>query len=1240
MADPGQYFIKPSGEVGIVPVENVEEAKRRGLRQATDEERRQYDLVREAKKQPFGAVKAGAQALGEGIVGVVGLPTAAFGLTPSIPALIEKYVPESIKQAAIEQFGEAGAARAAEIGEAPSLAKLSEAKRMEMLRGLEGVTPTLPRIQKELGLRTAEEIKAEAEAFPVPRGVGTIASFFVGPAVSKLVKTAATKAVPVLAAEETLRATGALSDAVTKAVGLEAKNAAYQAAQAELAAATAAGDAVEIAAKRAAVGEAAAAAQAAVDDGFKLRTALLAEADAVPAELAPLVTKEVQAASKAALKSAERMSLKESQRLLANVPKSQRAVADRIKSLQEVTISSPAITSKIGTDAAKAIEQSALTRLQRAPGFSTALAEADVAAARAADDLAVGADKAVTAARLAKAEESLATLKVRQELTAKAIGLGLGRSAEMMMFGLQGVANEMALGDPALVAESAYATLGFDGGLGAVAGVGEALLPPTLRAGVRLARATGNRLRDALGKVYPEIASMVTGAEPETIRAVLNAKDDLATKGLRQVIEEATPMPARLLEPEVPAARLKPLKPVDLEKAAADFGEALQADVRQIAAPKDGGLLYDANTKWRKVQLDKTISNRVQEQTAEMVNKFYESKAGEPLTVADQALLARIEAGEFVNTPYRESLRGLIGRVQEARNVAKTYGMTGELVPTAQEAAYKVSKALGDMESRLVAFEKGNPTPEQIFQEMKQIEQELFYKKKGRLVSSRDLALVDRQVNAAYNNLRQDFKSTVLNENLWGEAAVIDRSWREDLRSYYAGMDNLEAAAPKGLIRLVVDPVTGLKTELIVDSKQLTKVMKNINKPEYKTFREALGQYFSGRQRAVNAIERVSDYVGANVDKADVTRRLRETEGAYNRAIENAVNDASNAAIRSENKELIKTLKREYAAASEARRADINRQINALTASEKAGNLRAGLRIAGKLAAPVAGGLLGGPAGVLGGAAITAVTSPVAVAKTLAKLNKAMITVSDKVGGVANVLTGTGAVAVKTGEALGSFATRKKLDEEYKRVEKRVRELTADNDLLLEQEEAMLDNLSNDAPNVADATKTVNATALQYLASKKPQPPANLAPMQLIAWEPVDADKRKFLRITDAVMNPLETLDLAGKGALLPEQIDALNAVYPSLMAEARANLLERIEQTGKVPEKHRMMVSMILGKDIDGRMQASKIVPAQSVYGQQRQVDAQKQAQAQMPMTRAQRLNLAERAEYEGSARRNAQLK
>ena len=1223
MADPSQYFVLSSGNVHVVKPENIEEAKRRGLMPATEDQRRQYDLVQASKKDPLGAVKAGAQALGEGVIGLAGVPAALIGAVKSAPELVDRYVPESIKQAAIEQFGELGAARAAERGiedgQVPSLAELSKQKRMEMLRAVESVSPTLPRIQQELGLRTAEEIKAEAEAHPYARAIGTVGSFFVGPGVARLAKTAATRAVPALAAEETLRATGALDDVVTKAAGIPAKNTALKTAEAELAAARAGNNAAEIAAKQAAVNEASSAYAAAVDDGFNLRTALMAEADEVPEGLAPLVTREVKVAGETARKSAERMSVKESQRLLADVPKSQKAVADAIKKLQETSISSPAITSKIGTDAARAIENSALTRLQKAPGFSTRLAEADVAAARAADEAATGADKVLTAERLKQANESLATIEARQKLTAKAIGLGLGRSAELMMFGLQGAANEMALGDPALVAESSYATLGFDGGLGVGFGVAEALVPPTLRAGVRLARAGGNRLKDAIGKVYPEIASFFTGAEPETIRAVLDAKEDLAAKGLRRVIEEATPMPARLLEGEVPAGRLRPLKPTDTENASKELSKAFQDDYAQIAAPKEGGLLYEANKVWRKVQLNRVIEQEVQ------------------------------AAG--TDAPMKESLGRAIGFVQDVRS------RIAPLIPdaitpqqTAQASAYKVNAALAKVEKRLIDFEASNPSAPKVFQEIKWLADDVFDLIKDFGVSATELKAVDRQANSAYSQLRNNIVSLVTDENVWGRAGVLESQWRSDARAFYAARDNLIAVAPKGLIRVLKDPATGRKTEIVVDSSKMKTIVKDINDEKYRTFRDAFADYLGARGNLVGRIGEVADYVGANVDKTGVAKRLRETEAAYDRAIENAVNEASNVAIKSENKALIKTLKDEYAAASEARRADINRQLNALVASEKAGNIKAGLKIAAKVAAPVSGtllgGVIGGPVGaIIGGigsaagtATTIALTSPVTVAKTLAKLNKAKIAVNDRIGSVANVLSGTGAATVKTGEALGSFYTRKKLDEEYKRVEKRVRELTADNDALMDQQDAMLADLADDAPNVADATKTVNATALQYLASKKPQPPANLAPMQLMAWEPIEADKRKFLRINEAVINPLDTLSLAAKGALLPEQIDALNTVYPSLMAEVRANLLERIEQTGKVPEKHRMMVSMILGKDIDGRMQAAKIVPAQSVYGQQRQVDAQKQAQAQMPMTRAQRLNLAERAEYEGSARRNAQ--
>lgn len=1229
MPDESQYFVHPeTGDVGTIPEANVEDAIRAGFRLASAEQVRRYDLRKASERDPLGAAKAAAQALGEGVVGLAGIPAAAMTVFPSAAELL---APTGLVE--------------------PETAALAKQKRLGLAGEMTRYT-TLPGIQQELGLRTAEEIKAEEEAHPYASAAGAIASFFVGPAASKVLKAAATRAVPVLAAEATLGAGANLTEAVTKAVGLPAKNAAYQAAKAELAAAQAAGDAVEIAAKQTALNEATAAAQAAVVDGTKLQMALLADSGAVPAELAPLISKEVEVAGKSARKAAERMTFQESERLLANVPKNQKIIADTIKGLENITLTSPAITSKIGTDAAKAIEQSALARVKSAPGLSTRFAQAELAAAQAADGVAVdAAQKAITGARLARASENLALVEARQELVAKAIGLGLGRSAEMMLFGLQGIANEAALGDPALVAESAYGTLGMDGVLGGVGGVIEAVAPTGIRAGLRAVRSTSQKFKNVLGKlgdVYVDLASSATGAEPETIRAVLAAGEDLERKGLRRVIEEAMPLPAKPTLPEIAPPVARPLKPVDYERAAKDLRVALQDDVQQIAAPKEGGLLFDANTKWRKIQLNQTIANRVQEQTDEMVNAFYASKAGQPLTAADQALLSRIENKEFVNTPYRESLRDIVSQVQNARSIAKTYGMTGQLVPSAQEAAYKVNKALEGVESRLAAFESGNPAPEQIFQQLKWVEQELFGKGG---VNTRDLSLVDRQVNAAYDALRQNIKSTVLNENLWGEAAVLEQAWKEDARAYYSSLDNLEAIAPD-VIRLIRDPVTGRATQMIIDSNKLIKRVKNIGGESGTTFREMLGQYLSDRRRLIGRIESVADYVGANVDKATVADRMAATELAVDRAIQNAVDDASNAAIKESNRDAVKLTKaarearqqqldammEEYRTATTERRQEIKEQVQAIRSGAKSGALKQGISLLTKAGAPIVGGLFGGPAGAILGGAYSAVSSPEMVAKSLAKLNKARIRVSDATDAVARNLSVDGRQVVSAAKALGVVATKKDLDNDYKKASKRVRELMADQDALEMQQSAILGDLTEDAPTIANEIKTRNATALQYLANVMPQPPANLSPMSRTSWEPLDSDKRKFIRIQQAVLNPVETLELAATGALMSDQIDALNAVYPAMMDQVRRKILDRIEETDKIPEKHRMMVSMLLGKDVDGRMQAAKVVPAQSVYGSLAQPPPQKQQQ--MPVSRAKTLRVAERsAEYDTNARQNAQL-
>jgi hypothetical protein len=359
---------------------------------------------------------------------------------------------------------------------------------------------------------------------------------------------------------------------------------------------------------------------------------------------------------------------------------------------------------------------------------------------------------------------------------------------------------------------------------------------------------------------------------------------------------------------------------------------------------------------------------------------------------------------------------------------------------------------------------------------------------------------------------------------------------------------------------------------------------------------------------------------------------LVETERALERAIQTSVDEASNKIVRTElreavgplreqRKELVRELQNDYLAAKAERRRYIDEQARLITGAASGGFFRGIVKAASKYGGKMTGG------------ALSVAASPVATSKALAKLNKSLMRASDATSEVSNVLSGKVGGAVRTAEALGSFYSRKDMEKRYKQIEQRTKQLAMDMDAREDQEETMLADLADAAPNVASATRNVNATAIQYLENARPKPPANLPPISLASWTPIEADQRKFVRIAEAVNNPLETLALASKGALLPEQVAALNTVYPSLMEDVRQKLMERIEETGKIPEKHRMMVSMLLGKDVDGRTQLNRMAPTQSVYGTQTP-----QQQPQLKSYQGKALNVAGRAEYLGRARSEVQ--
>lgn len=193
-----------------------------------------------------------------------------------------------------------------------------------------------------------------------------------------------------------------------------------------------------------------------------------------------------------------------------------------------------------------------------------------------------------------------------------------------------------------------------------------------------------------------------------------------------------------------------------------------------------------------------------------------------------------------------------------------------------------------------------------------------------------------------------------------------------------------------------------------------------------------------------------------------------------------------------------------------------------------------------------------------------------------------------------------------------------------------------------EQLHGVIDNVADPfeehAPQLANDLRLSTVNALSFLASKAPRRSRSAPGLKPL--DPPAADVRRFERYVDAVNNPTKLLEDAANGALTSESVEAVKTVYPKIYESIQTQIAERLDRATNLSYQRRMQLSSLLGQDMTGTKNPRMGAMAQSVYGQQRQVDAQKQAQAQMPMTRAQKLNLAERAEYEGSARRNAQLK
>lgn len=162
-----------------------------------------------------------------------------------------------------------------------------------------------------------------------------------------------------------------------------------------------------------------------------------------------------------------------------------------------------------------------------------------------------------------------------------------------------------------------------------------------------------------------------------------------------------------------------------------------------------------------------------------------------------------------------------------------------------------------------------------------------------------------------------------------------------------------------------------------------------------------------------------------------------------------------------------------------------------------------------------------------------------------------------------------------------------------------------------------LGNLSEVAPGVAAEIAATSKRAIDYLAKVSTQPPRTgpMAP----EWVPSAAEKRSVRLAEGVVASPMSVLDAAASGQLVPEQVAALNAVYPMLGRSMADAALSRMQAGAKVSYKARLMLGFLTDTDVDGTF--SSIGPNQQAI----------QAQQQKPsnqMPNPSKVSLAERTE------------
>lgn len=412
----------------------------------------------------------------------------------------------------------------------------------------------------------------------------------------------------------------------------------------------------------------------------------------------------------------------------------------------------------------------------------------------------------------------------------------------------------------------------------------------------------------------------------------------------------------------------------------------------------------------------------------------------------------------------------------------------------------------------------------------------------------------DQDAQELIGGLRRSVKESLENAKIWGEGGVRQAAFNDAASDY---LSNLKDFQKRFMYKTVG---RGGKATYKADPTKVQAFLKNADSPASIMRASALSKFNNSSKGLLDQIEEsYKNLPSETFDKKSVSDLI---------------------------------VKNEQAMAQAEQQGRLNKLTGNLQGQSNNGILGGGLVAAGARAAgasyPLIGSLVAG---------YEALRNPGVTIQRLARLedlsNRAMQQVAKATKAIAR--PAGQAAGQLTGYAASKLAFSSKAA--YDKTTGEIQGLVGNPQGLVDKLSENTEGISSHAPQVAQAMQTGGARGLAFLQSKIPtsQIEGPLAPK----YEPSKAEMSKFGSYYRAVENPMSVLQDAAKGQLTREGVEALGTVYPAFFKQAQTALLAHLSEVkGEVPYKNRMMLTMLLGKDMDGSLSPMPIMKNQMALG------------------------------------------